>query len=325
MAYRLLIGILPALALMSAAPPALAIEPATCDSRVKSQTQSVTMNADRMQDREIRPDNCAPAKGASASVPDLKKATSVVFSPAKVEPDTMPEKIAPSATEKSAKSSRPAGYGRLYDNLSFRYRLYRPEDANGQTIVLMHGSGATERSLVPLARKISTRATLLAVRGRVIQDGSSRWYKRITPVSFDQNDIRKEANAFVDFMDKAVKSYDIDLNRTIFLGYSNGANLLSSVMLLHPGLIRNAVLLRSMPVLNDIPRVNLSKTNVLVIAGENDTTYAPFAPALEEILKKSGARVEARTIASTHAVGAEDAKVVSEWLTAATATAAKLP
>lgn len=326
MAYRYFPGIFPVLALLAGTAPALAIEPASCDVRVKSQTQQIAMDPTRAkaEQLEMRSDNCLPAKTAVSPTLDLKKATSAVLNAPSSDSEAMPNKTS-NPMVKSARPAHPRGYGQLHDNLTFRYRLYRPENASAQTIVLLHGSGANETSLVPLARKINPRATLLAVRGRVVQEGSNRWYKRITPVSFDQTDIRAEADAFVDFISKASSTYDIDMTRTVFLGYSNGANLLSSVMLLHPGLVKNAVLLRSMPVLNEIPDANLGKTNVLVIAGDKDATYAPFAPELAAILTKSGARVDARTIPSTHAVGDEDARLVSEWLESSVATAAKLP
>ncbi|WP_204306236.1 hypothetical protein, partial [Stenotrophomonas maltophilia] len=71
-----------------------------------------------------------------------------------------------------------------------------------------------------------------------------------------------------------------DLGRATFLGYSNGANLVSTLMLLNPGLVRQAALLRAMPVLDNPPATDLGRTRVLIVAGAADQTYGPFAPAL---------------------------------------------
>ena len=85
-------------------------------------------------------------------------------------------------------------------------------------------------------------------------------------------------------------------------------------MLLHPGLIDRAVLLRAMPVLDDVPATDLSKAQILVIAGAADITYGPFAPALVALLREHGANVEARTVAAGHEFGADDADIVRDWL-----------
>ena len=151
------------------------------------------------------------------------------------------------------------GNGALRDDLAFRYRIYRPHDADGQAFVLLHGSGVDETTLVPLAREIAPRAILIAVRGRIAQDGGMRWFTRITPTRFEQQSIHTEAAAFAGFIGAFTKQYGLDLSRTALLGYSNGANLISSVMLLNPGLIAHAALLRAIPVLAEVPAADLSK------------------------------------------------------------------
>jgi phospholipase/carboxylesterase len=213
--------------------------------------------------------------------------------------------------------------GALRRDLSFAYRVFRPQDAGNETLVLLHGSGVDETTLVPLAAEAAPRAVLVAVRGRIVGDGGARWFARITPTRFEQQSIRTEAEAFAAFIVEAIEANGLDPARTAFLGYSNGANLVSSVMLLHPGLIERAVLLRAMPVLDDVPPTDLSKARVLVIAGATDATYAPFAPALVALLRGHGAAVEARTIASGHEFGAEDARIVREWLAPRSASSAR--
>ncbi len=197
---------------------------------------------------------------------------------------------------------------------NFTVLVKRPENASAETLVLLHGSGGDETTLMSLASRIAPRAVLVGVRGRVVQDGKKRWYRRLTPTSFDQRDIRSEAAAFAGFLTDAVKKKVLNLDHTVFLGYSNGANLLAALSLLHPGLIERAVLLRPMPVLDKVPDVSLSGTRFLVVAGASDATYAPFAPALEATLKRHGAHLDARTIKASHGLGDEDVRIVSEWL-----------
>ena len=169
---------------------------------------------------------------------------------------------------------------------------------DGEVLVLLHGSGVDETTLVPLAAEIAPRAVLVAVRGRIAQDGGMRWFTRITPTRFEQPSIRSETDAFASLRHRCSQGQPSRSARTIFLGYSNGANLISSLMLLHPGLVKRAVLLRAMPVLDDVPPADLSKAEVLVIAGAADATYAPFAPSLVALLRGHGAQVEARAVSA---------------------------
>jgi len=203
----------------------------------------------------------------------------------------------------------------------FIYRLLRPETPSGETIVLLHGSGGDEASLFKLAARIAPDATLLGVRGRIVQKGIKRWYAKLSPTQFDQTGIREEAGAFVDFLKKRMAAEKLDPDRTLFIGYSNGANLIAAVSLLYPGIVHRAVLLRAMPVLDAIPAADLHRSRFLTVAGRMDTIYAPFAPALESLLRGHGAGVDSRVVAAGHLLGDEDVKVVSQWLHAARAVA----
>jgi phospholipase/carboxylesterase len=209
----------------------------------------------------------------------------------------------------------------LRQGLTFAYRLLGPVEASGECLFLLHGSGVDETTLASLARQIAPRAMLVAARGRIRQEDGFRWFERITPTRFDQASIRAETEAFAEFITEAAKRYGLDLPKTTFLGYSNGANLVSSLMLLHPGLVRRAILLRAMPVLDDAPETDLSGTRVLIVAGAADQTYGPFAPALVTLLSQRGAEIDARIVASGHEFGDSDAVIARQWLTAHAANA----
>ncbi|MCG7505730.1 alpha/beta hydrolase [Mesorhizobium retamae] len=202
----------------------------------------------------------------------------------------------------------------LRRDLSFFYRLHVPRNASSETLILLHGSAADETTLMPLATSIDPTAKLVAVRGRVVQDGDLRWFRRITPTRFDQASIRTEADAFAHFIGELTALHSLDPERIVFLGYSNGANLVSSVMLLHPDHIQRAALLRGMPVLDEVPAADLSKTRILTIAGENDVTYSPFAGPLVALLRQHGAQVDAHLVAAGHEFGTVDADIARTWL-----------
>jgi len=211
--------------------------------------------------------------------------------------------------------------GQIARTESFVYRVRRPETPSGETIILLHGSGGDESSMFKLASRIAPHATLLGVRGRIVQKGIKRWYARVSPTEFDQQDIRGEAEAFVGFLHDIVAAEELDLDRATFIGYSNGANLIGALTLLHPNLIHRAVLLRAMPVLQAAPAPDLSRSRFLTVAGKMDKVYSPFAPALEALLRARGATVDSRIVARGHLLGDEDVKVVSEWLSASSTIA----
>lgn len=200
-------------------------------------------------------------------------------------------------------------------DLPFVHRFHVPDDADGSVIVLLHGTGGNEADLMPLAHRIAPRATLLGVRGRATEEGNTRWFRRFDAVTFDQADIRSEAEAFQGFMDAAIRRYGLDAGRITYLGYSNGANLLGAVMMLHPGLVRRAILMRGLAVLDDAPQPDLTGASILLLAGGNDP-FARVAPALDVSLGRAGAAVDARTLPGGHELGGSDLDAARSWLNA---------
>lgn len=198
-------------------------------------------------------------------------------------------------------------------DLPFIHRFNRPEDPDGTTLVLLHGTGGSEADLMPIGRRIAPRATLLGVRGRATEEGTNRWFRRLNATTFDQADIRSEAEAFAAFVDGAVTGYGLDAERLIFLGYSNGANFLAAVLQLHPGVVRNAVLLRGMQVLATPPEGDLSETRVLVLSGRDDP-FAADGSELADNLRPRGALVDVETLSAGHELAAGDVAAAARWI-----------
>jgi phospholipase/carboxylesterase len=198
-------------------------------------------------------------------------------------------------------------------HLPFIHRFNRPKEPDGTTLVLLHGSGGNEADLMPIARRIAPRSTLLGVRGRATEEGTNRWFRRLDAATFDQADIRSEAEAFAAFVEGAVTGYGLDPDGLVFLGYSNGANFLAAVIRLHPGLVRRAVLLRAMQALENPPAVDLADTGVLVLAGRDDP-YGPDGAKLADALMALGARGELKELPAGHALTGADAVEASEWV-----------
>jgi phospholipase/carboxylesterase len=183
-----------------------------------------------------------------------------------------------------------------------------------RTIVALHGSGADATAMLPLARAIDPGAAIVAPQGPIDQDGERRWFLKHTPTRFDQASIRAEAAAFADFVRKLAASQTMDPARTLFAGYSNGGNLLHAMMVLHPNLVRTAILLRCMPVLDRAPMSDQSECEILCVRGAADETYRPFGAALAAQLRRRGAAVSLRTVTAGHMLGDEDAIIARRWV-----------
>ncbi|MCX8281481.1 VOC family protein [Phyllobacterium sp. 0TCS1.6C] len=201
----------------------------------------------------------------------------------------------------------------IYRDLPFIHRVHLPEEAEDLTLVLLHGSAGSETSLMPLAAAAAPGARLIGLRGRSTEEGIARWFRRYGPLSFDQADIRSEAEAFNAFVEGAVEAYGLDLDRTVFIGYSNGANLLAAMMQLHPGLVENAVLLRAGKVLEETPGADLSGAKILMVVGEHDV-FGAHAAGLEADLRAAGAEIDTLRIDAGHETGPLDIEAVRSWL-----------
>lgn len=201
-------------------------------------------------------------------------------------------------------------------NLHFVHRFHHPADPDGSVIVLMHGTGGNESDLMPLAHRINPRATLLGVRGRSTEEGSIRWFRRFDLMHYDQADIRAEAEAFVAFLEDAVRAYGLDSGKITVLGYSNGANLAGAILQLYPQAIRQAVLLRGIQVLDPPPAPAsgaLGESQILMLSGTRDP-YGRLAPALEAALNGAGAQLETRMLETGHNLSQEDLDLARDWM-----------
>ncbi len=169
-----------------------------------------------------------------------------------------------------------AGSAALIEGPMFAHRFLAPADPSGDCLFLLHGSGVDETTLMPLGQRIDQRASLVAARGRIPQEGGGmRWFTRITPTRFEQNSIRHEADAFARFVKDAAVLHRIDLSRTTFLGYSNGANILAATAFARPDLFDALVLMH--PLIPFEPEIvgSFAGKRVLVTAGRRDPICPP--------------------------------------------------
>ncbi|HSC33706.1 MAG TPA: alpha/beta hydrolase [Thermodesulfobacteriota bacterium] len=162
-----------------------------------------------------------------------------------------------------------------------------------ETLLLLHGTGGDEESLVPVAGRILPGAGILSPRGKVLESGMPRFFRRLSEGVFDLEDLRLRTGELAEFIIRASEIYSLDRGKLTAVGYSNGANIAASILLTYAGVIPNAVLFH--PMVPFIPESlpDLSGTDVLITAGTNDPIVSPEGTEdLAELLKKAGALVE---------------------------------
>jgi phospholipase/carboxylesterase len=187
--------------------------------------------------------------------------------------------------------------------------------STGGTLLVLHGTGGDENDLVPLARELAPGANLLAPRGRVLEHGMPRFFRRLAVGVFDEQDLIAQAAELADFLTRAATRYGFDPRRLHALGYSNGANMAAALLLLHPDVLAGAVLLRAVEPLVPAAPPRLDGKSVLLVAGRSDP-YAPAArvEALARRLGEAGAGVELVWSEAGHGLQSAELATVGAWL-----------
>jgi phospholipase/carboxylesterase len=175
--------------------------------------------------------------------------------------------------------------------LAYIHRFEPGADPSRPPVLVLHGTGGDETDMLPLGREIAPGAALLSPRGNVLEGDMPRFFRRFREGLFDEDDVRRRAGELADFVAEARRAYG--LAQPLALGYSNGANIAAAVLLLHPGALAGAILLRAMAPLAQPPRPDLSGTPVLILSGLDDPIAKPStAERLAAALEAAGARVE---------------------------------
>ena len=146
----------------------------------------------------------------------------------------------------------------------FIYRFEPAKGAGAPPLLLLHGTGGDENDLLHLGEMISPRSALLSPRGKVLERGMPRFFRRLTEGIFDEADVKRRANELADFVETARDRYGLEA--PVALGYSNGANIAAAMMLLRPQVLAGAVLLRAMVPLAHPPKADLAHRPVLILS-----------------------------------------------------------
>jgi predicted esterase len=199
---------------------------------------------------------------------------------------------------------------------TFIHRFVPAPPAGPQTtLLLLHGTGGDEQDLIPLGQQLLPGAALLSPRGRVLEQGMPRFFRRLAEGVFDLDDLKVQTGALAQFVSSASRKYGLLDNKLIAIGYSNGANIAASLLLTHPHLLSGAVLFRPMVPFRPQLNPDLKDIPVLLAAARRDQIVNPQQTSeLSRILTTAGARVTIHWHPGGHELGPDDVAAAKEWL-----------
>jgi phospholipase/carboxylesterase len=201
----------------------------------------------------------------------------------------------------------------MSSDLSFIHRFEPGDRLEAPPLLLLHGTGGDENDLLPLGKAIAPGSALLSPRGKVLEHGMPRFFRRLAEGVFDEEDVRRRADELADFIAEARKRYG--LAAPIALGYSNGANIAAAMMLLRPEAVAGALLLRAMVPLRAAPRADLREKAVLIVSGQLDPIIpADNSASLAAMLKSAGADVQQSVLPIGHGLSQADITVGRAWM-----------
>jgi len=187
--------------------------------------------------------------------------------------------------------------------------------SSNRTLLLLRGTGGNERDLVPLGRELDPTAPLLSPRGKVLENGMPRFFRRLAEGVFDLEDLQKRTHELADFIAAAADRYNIDNKNIIAVGYSNGANIAAGILLLRPETFAAAILFRAMVPLEPEKPPELANVRVWIGAGNHDRIIPTSeTQRLVELLRTAGADVTVRFLNVGHALTPADISLARDWL-----------
>jgi phospholipase/carboxylesterase len=209
--------------------------------------------------------------------------------------------------------ARRAGARAEAADLGFTHRS--EPGTSGDTLLLLHGTGGDEQDLIPLGRRIAPHANLLSPRGKELENGMPRFFRRLALGVFDEANLVERAGELGRFVRAAAERHGFDPARVRAFGYSNGANMAAALLLLDGPLLSGAALLRAVLPLTPQPLPDLAGKPVLIAAGRHDP-YAPIerVEALADRLARAGAVVDLRWTESGHAPESAEIDSIAAWL-----------
>jgi phospholipase/carboxylesterase len=182
------------------------------------------------------------------------------------------------------------------------------------TFLMLHGTGGNEYDLLPIAKHIDSEANVLSVRGNVMEYGMPRFFKRLAMGVFDVESLIEETHNLYEFIQDSAKQYGFDPKKVIAIGYSNGANIASSILMHYKKAFSKAILFHPMVPLRNIELPDMSEVEIFVGAGKNDHMMPEHeVHELIKIFESRNAHVDLFWSDNGHQLTKEEIEAAKQW------------
>lgn len=199
--------------------------------------------------------------------------------------------------------------------MGFTHRFEAATTPGAPCLLLLHGTGGDETSLLPLGKTIAPGAALLSPRGKVLEQGMARFFRRLAEGVFDQADLEMRTKELDDFVRRSMTAYGIPAGTLVAAGFSNGANMASSLLLRFPETLAGAVLMRGMVPFVPKQVVDLQRKPVLLLNGVDDPIVGTDEVAeLANIFRAANAEVTLHWENAGHTLSQGDVLMASDWV-----------
>lgn len=187
--------------------------------------------------------------------------------------------------------------------------------SSAPTLLLLHGTGGNEDDLLDIGKSVGPTFNILSPRGKILENGMPRFFRRLAEGVFDMEDLIFRTHELAGFIKAAAEHYGFSPDSVTTLGYSNGANISASMLLLHPGLLKRAVLLRAMVPFVPKTLPDLKGTSVFLASGIHDPILSiANARELASMLRKAGADLVMHELPVGHQLTSGELDEVRVWL-----------
>lgn len=192
--------------------------------------------------------------------------------------------------------------------------IFNEGEEHQPTFLLLHGTGGTERDLLPIADMINKDASVLSVRGNVSEQGMPRFFRRLAEGVFDEEDLVYRTKELHEFLDKAAVDHTFNRDEVIAVGYSNGANIAGSLLFHYGQTLKGAMLFHPMVPRRGIELPDLTGMPVFIAAGTNDPICHPDETKdLVGLLEQAGAVVQLHWEDQGHQLTREEVQQAALW------------
>lgn len=194
------------------------------------------------------------------------------------------------------------------------HSIFQKGDPNAPVLVLLHGTGGNEHSLLALGKKLDGAASVLSIRGNILEGGMPRFFRRLAEGVYDEQDLAFRGEELSQFIKEAGQKHAFTLKQVVLVGYSNGANIAVHLLLHEPTIYQTAILFHPMFPVADLPKHSLAQTRALMTLGEHD----PIVPVSEsryviQLFEERQAVVK-QLWTDSHQLTLEEVAAARDWL-----------